>query len=231
MDENTPQGQDHTPFNPAVAEQLEQIKKVVPNTSERLFEFLTDNLKAIIVGCIAIILGVAAYEGVSRYRAHSAAKAADVLGVILIQKTEPNARVEALEGFLKDAPSSLKPTAELELAAAAMVAKQYDKATAAWTDLEGSSSTDMKTVAGIGHARSLMLQGKAQDALTLLQALKAKAPEAYKSAVTRQIAVAAEAAGNNKVASDAYTELAGKGNASAGKAYFEFKANQLKSNS
>jgi predicted negative regulator of RcsB-dependent stress response len=228
MDENKPQGPEDNTLNPAVAAQLEQIKKSVPDTSQRLFDFLSANLKPIGIGCLVILLGVAAFEGVSHYRTKNAAKAADVLGVILIEKTDPKARVEALEGFLKDAPDSLKATAELELAAAAMIGQQYDKADKAWTDLEGSSSPDMKAIAGIGHAKCLMLEGKAQDALTLLTALKEKAPEAYKSAVTRQIAVAAEAAGNTQVASAAYAELVGKTDDNPAKPYFEFKANQLK---
>jgi len=228
MDENKPQGPEDNALNPAVAAQLEQIKKYVPSTSQRLFDFLTANLKPIGIGCLVILLGVGAYEGVSHYRAKNAAKAADALGVILIEKNDPKARVEALEGFLKDAPDSLKATAELELAAAAMIGQQYDKADKAWTDLEGSSSPDMKAIAGIGHAKCLMLEGKAQDALTLLTALKEKAPEAYKSAVTRQIAVAAEAAGNTQVASAAYAELVGKTDDNPAKPYFEFKANQLK---
>lgn len=227
MDEKKPQGQTDTPVNPGVVEQLEQIKKAVPDTSQRLFEFLVDNLKPIALACVAVLLIVAAYEGVSHWRAKQASKAADALGVILIEKTEAKARVQALEDFLKDAPASLKPTVQLELAAAAMVDKQYDKAASAWTELEGSSAIDIKTIAGIGHAKCLLLSGKAQEALTLLTALKAKAPESYSAAVTRQIAVTAEAAGNAQVASAAYTELAGKADGS-GKPYFEFKANQLK---
>jgi len=82
-------------------------------------------------------------------------------------------------------------------------------------------------MAAIGHAKCLILSGKPQEALTLLEGMKAKAPEAYAIAVTRQIAVAAEAAGNTQAASAAYAELAGKAEGS-GKPYFEFKANQLK---
>jgi predicted negative regulator of RcsB-dependent stress response len=228
MDEKKPQGQATPPVNPAVAAQLEQIKSYVPSTSQRLFDFLTANLKSIAIGCLVILLAVAAYEGVNHFRAKAAAKAADALGVILIEKTEPKARLEALEGFLKDAPSSLKPTAQLELAAAAMIGQQYDKAEKAWTDLEASSSPDMQVIAGIGHAKSLVLEGKPKDALTLLTALKAKAAESYKPAITRQLAVAAEAAGDTAAASAAYAELAGKDDGNPAKPYFEFKANQLK---
>lgn len=228
MDEKKPQDQAAPSVNPAAAAQLEQIKSYVPSTSQRLFDFLTANMKPIAIGCLVILIGVAAFEGVSYFRAKAAAKAADALGVILIEKTEPKARVEALENFLKDAPGSLKPTVEMELAAAAMVAQQYDKAEKAWTDLEGSSSPDMKAIAGIGHAKSLVLAGKAKDALPLLNALKEKAPEAYKPAITRQIAVAAEAAGDTAAASAAYTELAGKDDGNPAKPYFEFKSNQLK---
>lgn len=227
MNESKQQAPEQTPLNPGVAEQLEQIKRHVPDTSQRLFEFLAGNLKPIALGCAAIIAVVAIYAGVDAWRTRAAAKAADALGVILIEKTQPAERVAALEAFLKDSPSALRQTVLLELAAAAMVARQYDKATQAWTELEGSSSADMKVMAGIGHARSLLLVGKAKEALDLLQALKGKAPESYAIPLTRQIAVAAEQAGETKVAQEAYAELAGKAEGQ-GKPFFEFKANQLK---
>lgn len=227
MDEKKPQGPAAAEINPAVAEQLEQIKKAVPDTSQRLFDFLVQNLKPIGAACLVILLAVAVYEGVSHWRSSQAAKAADALGVILIEKTDPKARVQALEDFLKGAPTSLKPTVQLELAASAMVDRQFDKAASAWTDLEGSSSADMKAIAGIGHAKCLLLSGKPQEALALLEGLKDKTPEAYKEAMTRQIAVCAEQAGNAQAASTAYTELAGH-NEAAAKPYYEFKANQLK---
>ncbi len=230
MDENKQQAPANIPLNPGVAEQLEQIKKVVPDTSQRLFEFLVHNLKPIAIGCCALILAAAVYAGVNAWRERSAAKAADALGVILIEKTDSKARVAALETFLKDTPSSLRPTVLLELAASAMVDKQFDKAATAWTELEGSPSADMKVIAGIGHARSLLLSGKAAEALALLQALKAKSPEAYAMPITRQIAVAAEQSGNTKVAQDAYSDLASQAEGS-GKPFYEFKANQLKAKS
>ncbi len=233
MDENTPQGKkDPFAINPNIAAQLDQIKNTIPDTSQPILEFLTAHMKVIVIGCAAVILAVIAYEGVNHYRASVAAKASEDLGVILLEKTEPAARVTALEGFLKDAPSRLKPTVEMELASAAMVAKQYDKAEKAWADLASSTSDeDLKVIAGIGHAKSLLFEGKAKDAQALLSQLKAKAPAAYKPVVDRQLAVAAEAAGDNKTAAAAYAELTANGTDNPGKPYFEFKANQLKTKS
>ena len=230
MDENKDQAPAGNAVHPGVIEQLEQIKNTPDDTAQKLLHFLVENLKAIAAGCGVILLIVAVYAGVNHWRDRQAAKSADALGVLLIEKTEPKARMDALEAYLKDAPSSLRPAALLELAASAMVSKQYAKAGAAWAELEGSSSADMKVLAGIGHAKSLLLEGKAAEALTLLQALKAKSPKAYELPITRQLAVAAEQAGNNKVAQEAYAEIAAKGEG-AGKPYFEFKANQLKSKS
>jgi len=233
MAENKPQNTvapGTAPLNQDVAEQLEQIKKSVPDTSQRLFDFLTANLKPIAIGCAVVIIAVAAYAGLNHWRERSAAKAADAFGMILIEKRDPAARLQALETFVKDAPKSLRPTVQLELAAAAMAIKQYDKASAAWADLEGSGSADMQVIAGIGHAKCLLLDNKPQDALKLLTALKSKAPEAYALPITRQIAVAAEQAGDVKTAQAAYAELAGK-TAGNGKPYFEFKANRLSTKS
>lgn len=228
MDENKNQVPADHAVNPGVIEQLEQIKTAAPDDiAQRLLHYLVSNLKHIAMGCGALLLAVAVYAGVDHWRERQAATAAEALGVILIQKAEPKARLEALEAFMKDTPAALRPTVLLELAAAAMAAKQYDKAATAWTELEGSPSADLQVVAGIGHAKSLLLAGKAAEALTLLQALKAKSPKAYDLPVTRQLAVAAEQAGNVKVAQEAYTDLAAK-TEGAGKPFFEFKANQLK---
>jgi len=173
MDENKPTSQTEIPVNPGVAEQLEQIKKAVPDTSQRLFDFLVTNLKPIAVGCGAIILAAGAYSGFKYWRANQLAKAADAMGVVLIERADPAARVTGLEEFLKDSPSGLKATGQMELATAAMLAKQYDKAASAWAELGNSPSPDLQVVAGIGQAKCLLLTGKAQEALTLLEALKA----------------------------------------------------------
>ncbi len=231
MDEKKNQDPAQQALTPGVIEQLEQMKNTAPDdTAQRLLDFLVDNLKSIALGCGVLVLAVGIYAGVSHWRTSQAGKAADALGVILIQKTEPKARVDALEAFLKDAPGPLRPTVLLELAASAMVSKQYAKASTAWAELEGSSSPDMKVIAGIGHAKSLLLEGKAPEALTLLKALKANSPQSYAMPVTRQLAVAAEQAGDAKTALEAYTELATKADG-PGKPYFEFKANQLKAKS
>lgn len=227
MDENKPKSQPETPVNPGVVEQLEQIKKAVPDTSQRLFDFLVTNAKPIAIGCGLIILAAAIYSGADYWRKRQIAKAADAMGVVLIDQADPALRAKALEDFIKDAPSGLLPTAQLELATAAMLAKQYDKAAEAWAKLAGSDSPDMQAMAGIGQAKCLVLSGKPKEALTLLEGLKAKAPAAYAEAITRQVAVAAEAAGDPQTASAAYAELAGKAEG-AGKPFYQFKANQLK---
>lgn len=230
MEDKKPQTQESAPVAPGVAEQLEQLKTAVPDTSQKLFDFLVGNLKPIAIGCGVVLLAAAVYAGVNSWRAKAAAKASDALGVILIQKTEPKARIEALDQFLKDAPASLKATVQLELAAAAMIDKQYDKALTAWEDLEKNGNADMKVIAAIGRAKCLLMTGKAPEALALLEGMKAKSPEAYALSITRQIAVAAEQAGNQQVALAAYAELAEK-DTGPGKPFYEFKANQLKAGS
>ncbi len=230
MEDKKPQTQEAPQPSPAVAAQLEQLKTAVPDTSQRLFDFLVGNLKPIAIACGVVLLAAAVYAGVNSWRAKAAAKASDALGLILIQKNDAKERIEALDQFLKDAPSSLKPTVQLELAAAAMIDKQYDKALAAWDGLEKDGAADMKVIAAIGKAKCLLMTGKAQDALTLLEGLKAKSPEAYALPITRQIAVAAEQAGNAQVAQAAYAELAEK-DSGAGKPFFQFKANQLRAGS
>lgn len=230
MEDKKPQPQESAPVAPGVAEQLEQLKKAVPDTSQRLFDFLVGNLKPIAIACGVVLLAAAVYAGVNSWRARATAKASDTLGLILIEKTESKARVEALDQFLKDAPAGLRPTALLELAAAAMVDKQFDRAATAWEELEKNGAPDMKVIAAIGRAKCLIMTGKPADALALLEGIKAKSPEAYALSITRQIAVAAEQAGNTQVALAAYAELAEK-DTGPGKPFYEYKANRLKAGS
>ena len=89
MDENKDKAPAEHAINPGVIEQLEQIKSTPDDTAARLLHFLVDNIKAIAIGCGAIIVAVGIYAGVNHWRANQALKAADSLGVLLIQKTDP----------------------------------------------------------------------------------------------------------------------------------------------
>jgi len=100
MDENKPKSQPEIPVNPGVAEQLEQIKKAVPDTSQRLFDFMAKNAKPIAIGCGLIILTAALYSGVDYWRKRQIAKAADAMGVVLIDQADPALRAKALEELL-----------------------------------------------------------------------------------------------------------------------------------
>lgn len=172
-----------------------------------LLRKVMENIKliAIVFGALVVIFGgYALYDYVQEQRLDSAG---EMLGEILVS-TEGQERIQALEGFIGQAPDALKAGALLELAAAQQQAGDYEAALEVWTRLEGRGDATLAPVIVLGKAQALVETGKQEQALTLLTSYKAKAPESYKNAVEQRIAEVAEEAGKIDQALAAYRELA-----------------------
>ena len=173
-----------------------------------LLRKLLENIKliAIVFGALVLIFGgYALYGYVQEQRLESAS---EMLGEILVS-TEGQERIEALRGFIDQAPEALKTGAMLELAAALQNTGDYQAALDVWTRLEGGSDALLAPVIVLGKAYALVQTGKQEEALTLLTDYKDQAPESYQNAVKQRIAEVAEEAGNIEQALAAYRELAG----------------------
>lgn len=187
---------------------------------------MLDNLKPILAGVAVIILAAAVVTGWRLFHQRSLASSQEALGAILVGNTG-QAKIAALEKFLPEAPSALKTSIYFELAGASMAVKDYDKAANYWKLLSAADGADTAFLAKLGEARSLALAGKAPEAVKMLAELKQNAAEPYKVTVTRQLALAAELAGDKAAALAAFEELTASGDI-GDKPYIESKIAQLK---
>lgn len=228
MAEMKKNGTETTPQAPetGVLAELKKIDASLSRIAKPVIEKIIRNWKAVAIGMGAALLLLALVAGINAWRERQLAKAGETLGAILVQ-TGGAARIEALESFLKGAPDKLSTAALFELAAACLAEKQYDKAAEHFAKLAAASDADIRLLAEIGRARSLLLAGKAKESAAALAALLKGAPEPYVVPVYRQLAAAAEQAGDLPTALSAYQELAAKAG-ELERQYFEFKINQLK---
>ncbi|MBN2139762.1 MAG: hypothetical protein PHV85_08860 [Desulfovibrionaceae bacterium] len=188
--------------------------------------WLIHNLRPIIFAALGVVLAAAAVAGFKAYQSRALARANEDLGAILV-KYSGQERIERLEKFLPQAPDELKTGVLFELAGECMGQKDYAKAAGFWKQLSAGPDRDVVVLAGLGRAKCLSLSGRPGEALGILSDLSRSAPEPYRMPVYRQLAAAAEEAGDLDAAISAYEELAGLDN-SPGKQFLEFKVEQLK---
>ena len=210
--------------NTAGQETLENIESHVPDSMHPVLEAAFKYRKQLLIGVGAIIAATVLYTGINAYNQRAMAKAQSEMGSILIEKSGQE-KIDALEGLLASAPSSVKPAVLLELAQAAMTAGDFAKAAGYWNQLAGTTDDDLKVVARMGKAKCLQMEGKPAEAVTVLKDLQGVVQEEYSIPVTRQLAVAAEAAGDTALALQAYKDLAEQ--PVSDKPYIDFKVAQL----
>lgn len=186
---------------------LDQVESHVPEQLHPVIEAAFKYHKQLIAGVVAIIVAAAIYAGLSAYNQRAMASAQAELGSILINGAGEE-RIAKLETLLGKAPSSAKPAILLALAQSSMNNAKYDKAVGYWNQLAGDADGDMEFVARLGKAKSLSLAGKGDEAFALLKELAGVAPASFTIPTYRQLAVAAEQAGDTTEALAAYRKLA-----------------------
>lgn len=195
--------------NTNAQEQLADLEAHSPQSMHPILEAVFKYQKQVIVGVVAIVAVAAIYAGYTTYSERALNTAQAKLGTILIEASGDD-KIAKLEGLLNSAPSSARPAVLLELAQTCMKNEKFDKAVTFWNDLSGSADGDLSNVARIGKAKALVLSGKATEAVTELEALAGVVSEDFTVPVYRQLALAAEAAGNNAKALEAYKQIADK---------------------
>lgn len=203
---------------------LDEVESHVPEQLHPIIEAAFKYHKQIIAGVVVIIAAAAIYAGMTAYNQRALASTQAELGSILINGAGDE-RIAKLETLLGKAPSAGKPAVLIALAQSCMTNEKYDKAVGYWNQLAGAADDDMAFVARLGKAKSLTLAGKNGEALTLLKELVGIAPAAYTAPAYRQLAVAAEQAGNDSEALDAYRKLAEQ--PVSDKPYVDYKVAQL----
>ena len=169
-----------------------------------LWNFVLTHARKIAAGVVVVVLIILAVAGWQWYREEQIKDARLALGrIISIQ--DPAKRTDALEAFLKDAPSAVATAANLELAASAIDSGDWDTAAASYAsvaDMEGDSPLGF--TARLNHAQVLMHKGDYAAARDEFKALAADAPAEVVPVIHQQVAEAAVAAGDKAGAIAAY---------------------------
>lgn len=203
---------------------LTDIESRTPQTMHPILEAAFKYRNQIIIAVCAIIGVAALYAGVTAYTTKAKADAQAELGAILVETTGAD-QIAKLEALAANVPGSVKPAVVTAIAQATMTAGEYAKAATYWGMLAAEAEGDTRFAAKLGKAKSLLLAGKAQEALAELKPMAADAPEGYIIPVNRQLALAAEAAGDKSEALAAYKKLAE--NNVNDKPFVDYKITQL----
>ncbi len=207
---------------------LDAIEQEADQDLHPLLKAILDNLQAIGIGIGAIILVVAAYSGYTTYTRIQDDKLANALGTILVEE-DPAKRMTSLKQFFNEHPSAMPVGTLLEMAHAAMLAKDYPEAAWAWSRIADVTDGAVKVMALMGQAKALSLNGNYAKALTVLDTIDTATAADFTTPVARQVAFAAEQAQDWKKALAAYEILTTKG-AVTNTAFLDMKIARIKAN-
>lgn len=203
---------------------LDQIENHTPEQLHPFLEAAFKNQKQILVGVVAVVALAAMYAGFTAYDNKARETAAARLGTVIIE-TSGDEKISQLEGLLNSAPSSAKGAVLIELAETCMREGKFDQAADYWGRLAADAEGNLEYVANMGKAKALTMGGKAGDAVSILTGLAASASAEFVIPVNRQLAVAAEQAGDKAAALAAYKVLSEKN--VNDKPYVDYKITQL----
>lgn len=213
--------------NPVQPDVLTDIESHTPESLHPILEAAFTYRKQLITAVCIILAVTVAYAGYRAYSARAEANAQARLGEIMVSSTGAD-RLAKLDAMLGDVTASVRPAVTLEAAQTAMGLGDYAKAEGYWESLVGMTEGEMQFVARLGRAKAMALAGKGADALKEMKELAGLASAAYTVPVYRQLALAAEAAGDKAEALAAYKKLDGED--IGDKPYIEFKISQLENN-
>lgn len=182
---------------------LDALGAGVEESLHPALQWIVSHIK-LIVGIVAALLllvgSLAAYKAVSQSRL--ADRRAELTA--LLAEADPAARAEALAAFAAKAPETLRPTAQLELAASLSAAGRHEEAAAAWAAMD---ATHLGAVPGFGQAAELSRAGKHAEAQAVLEGMRQSLPKAYQMLLLERLAYEAEQAGDTNAAIAAWEAL------------------------
>lgn len=205
---------------------LKTIEQEMDSDIHPLLKKILDNIKPIGITIGGIVTAVAVYAGVTSYQEAQHDKAVSELGGIMVL-ADQNARTEKLQAFAQSGPKELRSAAQLELARIFMDQSDFEKAAQAWRAV--GQNADVRTIAGLGEAKALILGGEPAKAVEILSALKKDAGPEFAPAISANLAFAAEKAGQNDLAISEYEALRSK--EGGNEAFLDYKIGTLKSKS
>lgn len=190
---------------------IDHLHQEVNQEASPIFDFLVKYAKVIAGVAIGAVAAAAVYAGVSAWNGYTERKAQEQFAQVLSASGEQ--RITALQNYVDEAPKAVRGGALFELAGALMAEKRYDEAVGVWSELKGEGRPEMRTLASMGMARCLLLNGQADQAMEMARAVVADAPEAMAAPANRLLAACAEAAGEPTLAATALQAVLDSGQA------------------
>lgn len=184
------------PSAPSPAQQgiVGSLQSEVAAEASPLLTFLVAHAAKIAAAIVLFILAIGGYWFYeSQSHSNRIAESAE-LGKILVV-SDPAARMERLEAFVKTAPDSLKSSVWFAILETASVLEDNDKLYQAWKAVSAMDSA-IKLPAALGMANALTAQEKYQEALALLDGVSATAPGSESAQINIRIALLAEMQGD-----------------------------------
>ncbi len=170
---------------------LDDLQTEVSSEAAPLLQFLSKHAIAIMIILGLFVLAVAGLGIYNWQQANTMAEAQAELATITSTK-KGTEQIDALEEFLKKAPKELHTAIILSQADASMADKLYDKAATYYGKLANMDSTGaVGLLAGLNQGQALIAAGKAKEAVPVLEALVAKAPEGQAIIIQQALAEAA----------------------------------------
>lgn len=221
------------PFRPAAPQIPEnglmgEIQSEVAVEATPLLSFVLRN-SGIIVSCVVLfVLAIAGYGGWQWHQNRVERDAQLAFGRILVSAEGPE-RVKALEAFLPEAPTSMKPGVQLEIAVTALADGDLAKAAGAYAAIAaGDPAGAVGLMAALNQADVLQRMNKPAEALAVLDALEKKAPESMRPAIQEGQAICAEQSGDLSRALAAYEAIVAAVGDNGNTGYFQAKIAELK---
>lgn len=194
----TPQG------SPAL---LDNLQSEVAVEAAPLLQFIVRYMGVIVSVLVLLILALAGTAGYNWYKNNAREKAQAEMQKVL-QGAQGSERIAALEAFIPRADDSVRASALLALANAAIDNKLYDKAAAAYGQVSALDATGpVGLMAGLNQGQLLLKAGKAAEALAVLDKLENLFPEGQRSLVRQLVVDAAVLAGDKQRAATALKAL------------------------
>lgn len=204
---------------------LDNIEQGIPSNMKPLLE-AAEKYKKHITLAIAVILGLTViWSGVRWYNGNQIRKTRAAMGEILLN-AQGQERLDKVAELAKNAPGDMRAAVLFEAASLSLELNQYDKAEQYYKELAANADDDTAIVASLGQAKSALLAGDAKKALEIIKPLAESAPKHLITPINRQLALAAEQAGDTATAIKAYETLEGAG--VMDKQFVDYKLAQLK---
>jgi predicted negative regulator of RcsB-dependent stress response len=205
---------------------MDRIEAEATDTMHPILKWILDNVKLLGLAAAVILVTVAGYSAFAHYQESARIEDQNRLGQILA-KGQGDGLIKELQAYIATDPRSANK-AMLELARAQMASGDYAGAAATWERLSSTKIADLRTVALMGKARTLSMDGKPDQALAMLTSLRSSAPQPFHDSLDLQISEAAESSGDLKAALAAYESLRKNAKEDADTAFYDFKINKLK---